>query len=38
MKPPPDEPLPATTIFVFGMGALFIIGWFAMYIVLRERW
>jgi hypothetical protein len=38
MEPPRDEPLPATTIFVFSMGAVFIVGWLAMYALLRARW
>jgi hypothetical protein len=38
MEPIGDEPLPATLIFVFGLGAFFLAGWFAMYVVLRARW
>jgi hypothetical protein len=38
MEPTPDEPLPATVLFVFGLGSLFAIGWFAMYALLRARW
>jgi hypothetical protein len=38
MEPQRDEPLPATTLFVFGIGLLFAVGWFAMYVLLRDRW
>jgi hypothetical protein len=38
MKPLPDEPLPATLAFVFGIGAFILIGWFAMFALLRARW
>jgi hypothetical protein len=33
-----DEPLPATLLFVSVMGILFVIGWFAMFLLLRARW
>ncbi|HXP92566.1 MAG TPA: hypothetical protein VN905_03790 [Candidatus Binatia bacterium] len=37
---PADEesPLPATTGFVFTIGALFAVGWFLMFLLLRARW
>jgi len=38
MKSAPDEPLPATLMFVFALGALIAVGWFAMYVLLRARW
>jgi hypothetical protein len=38
MEPLGDEPLPATAIFVFTMGILFLIGWVAMFALLRSRW
>jgi len=38
MEPTHDEPLPGTLVFVFSLGALFIVGWFAMYALLRARW
>jgi hypothetical protein len=38
MEPPNDEPLPATTLFVFSMGTVFLVGWFAMYVLFRDRW
>jgi hypothetical protein len=38
MKAAPDEPLPATLVFVFALGALIAVGWFAMYVLLRARW
>jgi hypothetical protein len=38
MEHPPDEPLPATRAFVFALGGLILIGWFAMYVLLRARW
>jgi len=33
-----DEPLPATLTFVFTLGTLFALGWFAMFFLLRSRW
>jgi hypothetical protein len=33
-----DAPLPATLGFVFTIGILIAIGWFAMYFLLRARW
>ncbi len=33
-----DEPLPATLTFVSVIGALFFVGWFAMYALLWSRW
>jgi hypothetical protein len=38
MEPAHDEPLPATVIFVFTIGVLFAIGWFAMFALMRSRW
>lgn len=33
-----DVPLPGTLRFVMVMGAVFFVGWFAMYFLLRSRW
>jgi hypothetical protein len=33
-----DEPLPLTLGFVLVMGALIVIGWFAMFLLLQNRW
>jgi hypothetical protein len=38
MKDSSDEPLPATLTFVFTLGGLIAIGWFAMYALMRARW
>lgn len=38
MEPTRDEPLPATLTFVFILGTLILVGWFAMYVLLRARW
>jgi hypothetical protein len=38
MEPSRDEPLPATLAFVFSIGAFILVGWFAMYVLLRARW
>jgi hypothetical protein len=38
MEPAREEPLPATLIFVFGLGVLIVVGWFAMFVLLRARW
>jgi hypothetical protein len=38
MEPPRDEPLPATLAFVSVLGGLILVGWFAMYVLLRVRW
>ena len=38
MEPQPDEPLPATLAFVSGLGTFILVGWFAMYVLLRARW
>jgi hypothetical protein len=32
------EPLPATLTFVFLMGAVFLVLWFGMFLLLKERW
>jgi hypothetical protein len=33
-----DEPLPLTLRFVFVLGGLILAGWFAMFLLLQERW
>jgi hypothetical protein len=38
MEPVHDEPLPATSKFVIFLGLFILIGWFAMYMLLRARW
>ena len=38
MKTSRDEPLPATLAFVTVLGVLILVGWFAMYVLLRARW
>jgi hypothetical protein len=38
MEPVRDEPLPATLVFVFSLGGFILLGWFAMYALLRARW
>jgi hypothetical protein len=38
MEPSHDEPLPATVLFVFTMGILMLVGWFAMFALLKARW
>jgi hypothetical protein len=38
MEPTRDEPLPATLTFVFILGTLILVGWLAMYVLLRVRW
>jgi hypothetical protein len=38
MEPSRDEPLPATLAFVSVLGVLILVGWFAMYFLLRARW
>jgi hypothetical protein len=38
MEPSRDEPLPATLVFVFSVGALILVGWFAMLALLWSRW
>jgi hypothetical protein len=38
MEPSRDEPLPATLTFVCFLGAFILVGWFAMYVLLRGRW
>jgi hypothetical protein len=38
MEPPRDEPLPATVVFVSALGILILVGWFAMFALLRARW
>lgn len=34
----PDEPLPATLTFVLVMGATFIVLWFGLFVLLKDRW
>ena len=34
----PDEPLPATRVFVYTLGVAIIIGWGLMFWLLWERW
>ena len=38
MEPLGDEPLPATVLFVFSIGGLILVGWLAMFFLLRARW
>jgi hypothetical protein len=38
MEPSREEPLPATLAFVSVLGILILVGWFAMYVLLRARW
>jgi hypothetical protein len=38
MEPIDDAPLPATMAFVFTIGGVILVGWIAMYFVLRARW
>lgn len=33
-----DEPLPATLSFVLVMGAVFVVLWFLMFVLLKSRW
>ena len=33
-----DPPLPGTLRFVFVMGISFLIGWFGLFLLLKERW
>lgn len=33
-----DPPLPGTLWFVMLMGITFVIGWFALFILLKDRW
>jgi hypothetical protein len=33
-----DVPLPGTLWFVLVMGAVFAVGWFALYELMRSRW
>lgn len=35
---PQDEPLPGTLAFVFTMGAVFVVLWFLMFVLLKVRW
>lgn len=37
-EPPHDEPLPATLIFVFGLAAFIVIGWYLMFMLEKARW
>jgi hypothetical protein len=38
VEPRKDEPLPATVRFVFVLGILMVVGWFAMFWLLKVRW
>jgi hypothetical protein len=38
MEPIQDEPLPATGAFVFTIGGLILVGWIALFFLLRARW
>jgi hypothetical protein len=38
MKRIEDVPLPATLTFVFSVGGFILVGWIAMYLLLRARW
>jgi hypothetical protein len=33
-----EAPLPATLMFVFLMGATFVVLWFGMFALLKARW
>ncbi|HTU68921.1 MAG TPA: hypothetical protein VMF11_01255 [Candidatus Baltobacteraceae bacterium] len=33
-----DVPLPGTLAFVLGIGVAFLIGWFALFALMAERW
>jgi len=33
-----DPPLPATLRFVMVMGIAFVIGWFGLFVLLKDRW
>ena len=35
---PKDPPLPATVIFVCGLGVLIVVGWLLMFHLLTVRW
>jgi hypothetical protein len=37
-EPHDDVPLPATLAFVLAMGAAILVGWLAMFAILKERW
>ena len=38
MEPTKDAPLPATLAFVLTIGGLIVVGWVAMFLLLRARW
>lgn len=38
MQPIDDPPLPATLAFVLAVGAIILVGWIAMFFLLRVRW
>jgi hypothetical protein len=38
MEPTRDEPLPVTLAFVLTFGGLILVGWLAMFLLLRARW
>ena len=35
---PKDTPLPATVLFVCGLGVLIVVGWLLMFHLLTVRW
>ena len=36
--PKADVPLPSTLRFVFLMGIAIVIGWFGLFLLLKDRW
>jgi hypothetical protein len=38
MEPTKDAPLPATLGFCFTVGGIILVGWVAMYFLMRARW
>lgn len=38
MEPIKDAPLPATLAFVLSIGSFILVGWIAMFFLLRARW
>ena len=37
-KGEPEEPLPATLTFVLLIGVTFLVLWFGIFMLLKERW
>ena len=33
-----EQPLPATLAFVLTFGTAILLGWFAMFVLLKDRW